>query len=140
MDIDSTRRKAFRLEVCLLNHVSVSGRKRPIGKRKSVIVSEPYEGLYEALSKGMALAKGDVVRYLNASGRYVSKALASVDSTFNLQLEIEWLAGCNMFSDESGSVLDARYPFCYNKNLFNVVTTVRIIMIFNKDEPFGQKR
>ena len=88
----------------------------------------------------MALAKGDVVRYLNASGRYVSKALASVDSTFNLQLEIEWLAGCNMFSDESGSVLDARYPFCYNKNLFNVVTTVRIIMIFNKDEPFGQKR
>ena len=47
------------------------------GERISVLVSEPDEGLYDAMNKGIALASGDVVAFLHADDVYHSRTAVS---------------------------------------------------------------
>lgn len=56
---------------------------RSFGQQIAVVVSEPDEGIYDAMNKGLALATGDVIGFLNADDFYAHKeVLAHVASTF----------------------------------------------------------
>jgi len=50
----------------------------------SVLVSEPDEGIYDAMNKGIALATGDVIGILNADDRYYDNlVLNDIAQVFN---------------------------------------------------------
>lgn len=56
---------------------------RQAGKRVAVLVSEPDQGVYDAFNKGLRLATGDVVAYLNAGDTYVgADAVAALMENF----------------------------------------------------------
>ena len=56
---------------------------RRFGSRVSAFISEPDDGIYDAMNKGVALASGDVIGFLNADDHYAHPdVLARVAESF----------------------------------------------------------
>ena len=65
-------------------------------------VSEPDNGLYDALQKGFARSSGEIMAWLNADDLYHSKSLFTVAELFGRFADVRWLMGTNTFFDEGG--------------------------------------
>jgi len=65
-------------------------------------VSEPDEGLSDALNKGLALAGGEVVAELNADDLYLPGALRAVGKAFAANPGAEWVTGRCPIVDADG--------------------------------------
>lgn len=68
------------------------------------VISEPDENLYDALNKGISLAKGDVIGHLNTDDRYEPGIFTNVAETFRSDESIETVFGrFRYFIDSSES-------------------------------------
>ena len=56
-------------------------------------LSEPDNGMYYAIMKGMAMATGEVVAWINSDDMYHTNALHIVGQIFAQLPEVEWLTG-----------------------------------------------
>ncbi|MFQ5480962.1 MAG: glycosyltransferase family 2 protein [Thermodesulfobacteriota bacterium] len=63
-------------------------------------VSEPDEGQSHAINKGLAMATGDIVAYLNSDDLYEKGVLKKVASFFMLNPDSMWLTGRCRIIDE----------------------------------------
>ncbi len=81
-----------------------------IGKYQSQIaqfISEPDEGLYDAMNKGIKLATGDFILFLNAGDTLYSKD--TITNSFELyEASVDVLYGETMMIDEVGKNLGTR--------------------------------
>lgn len=66
-------------------------------------VSEPDRGLSHAFNKGVQMAGGDVVGWLNADDVYLPGALARVQAAFAARPDAEWATGRCRIVDRDGS-------------------------------------
>lgn len=89
--ICETLRSVRDLENSDFEHIVIDGAStdgtldviKDVGQHVSKIVSEPDNGIYDAMNKGIALATGDVIGFLNADDFYASvQALAMVSEVF----------------------------------------------------------
>jgi len=76
----------FELEYIVVDGASTDGTLdllAPYRERIATLISEPDQGLYDAMNKGMKAATGDVVAILNADDVYASTdVLARIAATF----------------------------------------------------------
>lgn len=81
------------------------------------VVSQTDNSMYDALSTGLKLAKGDVICYLNADDIYLPNAFNCVVDIFTRFKNIEWLTGFPVRYNESGNIIRSYIPFRYNNQL-----------------------
>ena len=55
-----------------------------------IIISEKDHGMYDAINKGIAIAKGDIISYLNCDDRYPDESLLIVLESFKKNEDIDY--------------------------------------------------
>lgn len=75
------------------------------------VISEPDDGFYDGLTKGLDLVDGDVHAYLNAGDLYHPHAFDVVADT--LPFSDGWITGMGVIYNERGDVIRVRLPYRY---------------------------
>ncbi|MBO7568269.1 MAG: glycosyltransferase [Bacteroidales bacterium] len=75
--------------------------------RIAVVISEPDKGLYDAMNKGLRLATGDYVLYIN-SGDALSSPTLLTDIFGNAPADSDVIYGDTHITDEDGNILHSR--------------------------------
>ena len=71
-------------------------------------MSEPDGGRVDAVNKGIAMAQGDVIGWLNADDRYEPGSLAAVGRAFADHPDAAWLTGyCRIIDGEGSEIRQA---------------------------------
>jgi len=99
------------LEYIIVDGGSTDGSVEIIKKYEQQIacwVSEPDNGLYDALQKAFERSTGDVMAWINADDMYHPRSLFTVADIFNRFGDVKWIMGANTFFDEAGR------PFLYD--------------------------
>ncbi|MBQ3612518.1 MAG: glycosyltransferase [Bacteroidales bacterium] len=100
------------LEYIIIDGDSTDGTKDIIEKyhdRIACYVSEPDNGMYDAIAKGFKMATGDVLAWLNADDVYFPWTLSTVNKVFTEFPETQWLGGKYAFMNEYGMLTEI-YP------------------------------
>jgi glycosyltransferase involved in cell wall biosynthesis len=74
-------------------------------------ISEKDRGQSHALNKGLALAHGDVLTWLNSDDTYLPEALATVGDLFARHPEVDLVYGDFVYTDADGHPLRRRHVF-----------------------------
>lgn len=91
---------------------------RKYGSHISYWVSEPDGGMYQAINKGMGMAKGEIVAYLNSDDLYYPDTISKVVSFFSNHPFADLVYGNLDFVDSEGRVLFTQIYPDFNWNRF----------------------
>src|ERR1700719_604869 len=80
---------------------------------------EPDEGMYDAVNRGLAKAKGDICAYLNCDEQYLPGALARVTEFFENHPRIDVVFGDVVLVNERGD------PISYRRSILPRVRHIR---------------
>ncbi len=79
-----------------------------------VVATAPDHGMYDALARGLRMADGDVVSYLNAGDVYHPSAFDVVADVMDTH-GVRWLTGMQVHCNEDLQVTQATVPFRYRR-------------------------
>lgn len=86
-------------------------------KRLAYWVSEPDNGMYDALAKGFAHITGDICAYINSDDFYQFGAFSIINDIFSKHGEVKWLTGIATVYNVDGNIISAETPFKYRQNI-----------------------
>lgn len=95
------------LEYIIIDGGSTDGTQQIIEKYKGKLayyVSEPDNGMYDAINKGFSKATGDIIAWINADDVYMPWTLQTVNDVFTKYPETLWLGGKYAFLNENGTL------------------------------------
>jgi len=82
----------------------------------TLLFSEKDKSMYDALSKGLQKASGDIISYINAGDFYSPHAFGIVSNLFTSH-RIKWLTGMDVVYNEKSQIISSNLPFRYKKRL-----------------------
>ena len=93
------------LEYIIVDGGSTDGTQAIIEKYKAHLayyVSEPDNGMYDAIAKGFSHATGAVLAWLNADDIYLPWTFSVVNEIFSTFPDTKWIGGKHAYLDENG--------------------------------------
>ena len=98
------------LEYIIIDGDSSDGTQELVKTWRDVtFLSEPDQGMFDALTKGLQRCTGDIVTYINAGDELHREAFSLVHRLMSNE-EIRWLTGSNCKINEAGEVIDFWKP------------------------------
>jgi glycosyltransferase involved in cell wall biosynthesis len=101
-----------RLEYIVVDGGSTDGTLdilRHYESRLAAWISEPDRGQTEAINKGFAMARGDILAYLNSDDTYRTGAISEAVAFLQAHPEVGMVHGCAYYIDDSGREV-GRFP------------------------------
>lgn len=99
----------FELEYIIVDGGSTDGTvdilREYSGKYDIKWVSEPDDGMYDAVNKGFSMATGDICAWINSDDIYYEDAFKNVLNAFQANKEVDWIIGVSNTIDESSNIL-----------------------------------
>lgn len=110
---------------------SIDGTKELLGEMVFVrSLSEKDNGMYDALNKGLAMAKGNIIGHLNADEQYLPGVLSYVVDFFEKNPDVDYVVGDFLVIDEKGKLIAYRksfapfWPFFFSNYLYTFTCTL----------------
>jgi glycosyltransferase involved in cell wall biosynthesis len=104
----------------------------------SYAISEKDDGMYDALAKGLRLASGEVVCYLNAGDMFYDKAIDAVVNIFE-QSDIDWLTGFRSVCNSDDVIIRVELPFRYKPSLIKAGVYGNWLPYIQQESTFWRK-
>jgi glycosyltransferase involved in cell wall biosynthesis len=103
--LESVRAQGYPdLEHVVVDGGSTDGTVEILERAEGVrFVSEPDDGLSDAVNKGVALASNELIAWLNADDYYLPGALAAVGEAYDRAGGAPWIAGRCIIVDDDGN-------------------------------------
>lgn len=101
------------LEYIIIDGGSTDGTLEILKKYESQItclISEPDNGMYEALNKGFQISTGDIMAYINSDDIFLDNSFYNMSRMFNDLPEVEWIHAVNSFLDIEGKLTGSQVP------------------------------
>jgi glycosyltransferase involved in cell wall biosynthesis len=90
------------------------------------VISEPDNGMYDALVNGFSRVSGDVVAYINADDFYLPNAFLSVAEVFASHSGVDWVTAMSVVFNAKGQMTSCILPFAYSSDLIRAGVYGRI--------------
>ncbi len=142
-----TEQSALRNAGASLEHIICDGGStdatveilRRIEKPHLRIVSQPDDGMYEALARGLRIASGDVIAYLNAGDYLHPHAFAVVQELMDAHPEIRWLTGYEAIYNSSGAAVRFILPYRFRRRLLRCAAYGRFLPFVQQESTFWRR-
>lgn len=82
------------------------------------ILSQPDQGMYEAIVRGMQCITGDICAYLNAGDLLAPHAIEILAEVFSSS-RIQWVSGIKVVINDFSQIIRVRFPFKYRRRFIH---------------------
>lgn len=110
-----------KIEYILIDGLSSDGTLDIIRRHKdriSLWKSEKDHGIYDAMNKGISLAKGELIGMINAGDTYEKDAVESVVEAYLAHPDCGIFHGNMNYLDAAGNLIKTKYPEIHLENLY----------------------
>ncbi|WP_067585773.1 glycosyltransferase family 2 protein [Endozoicomonas ascidiicola] len=138
--INSIKAQSYKnIEYIVIDGGSTDGTVEIIKSNADVIshwVSESDSGMYDALCKGLRMATGEYIGYLNAGDLYFDKSLETVVNVFTGNNKAKWITSGRTICNTKSVITACDIPFRYKSRLIRKGVYGRFLPFIQQESTF----